>query len=1379
MGNTQRHLKGGGDVSSEVSDVTLSRDWRTVGQAIEDGQFSAEQRRQVVEEASYSAAEQDLIDFILPVLTEDELLQVVETLFTRFLWSAIGKVLGRNVSDTLNTLILTECSDLCDGDVFSRHIMPCCSRGQLDLLMTQLVDSGKWIAVQNVLDAVGDVEHTWSHGDTQVNSSLLRLVADGQWWSVRNILDSGVSDSQRQWAVSIACQRASDWDIRCWTLPLCADDQLEDALAPLVARGLWPAVDRVLHRIVRPAQHRWAVHEACGKADDWSIRWYILPHCSDDDQLDDVLTTLLTRGLWECVDIVLRRGVSAAQHTWVVRHACEKADGWSIRRYILPHCVDDQLDGVLVKLVTRDLWECVDIVLLHGVSAAQHTWVVREACETADDWSMRQYILPHCADDQLDDVLVLLVTRCLRDFVDVVHGVSSVEQSWATSEACQNADFKQCMSHCADEVDEDVITLWESIDTVLHLGVSPEKHKWAVHEACGKADDWVIRRYILPHCADDQLDGVLTKLVARGLWECVDIVLHRGVNPALHRLAVHEACGKAEGLSIRLYILPHCADDQLDHALSTLVARRLWTFVDIALQRGVSPAESTWATSEASLHAGDEDFTPCVLSHCTDDQLVPILPVLVMQGLWAYVGRVLKCGVSPAYHSWAIQEGSQHASDSDFRQHILPHCSHCQLEDVLTTLVTRRLWASVGIVLTQCISPAKHRWATSEAIQHANDAHFIQHILPHCFKSQLGSVLITFVRRRLWDFVGTVLHCGVSPAKHRWAISEACQHADDTDFSQYILPYCTAHQLDDVLIPLVTRRLWKSVDQVLHRGVGPKQRSWATQEGIEHADDHAMIDYILPHCADHQLVNVVTSLVERCSWPLVARALQSGLSPAKHRLVIQEACQRASDRPIIACILPHCTDALLDVALPTLVERGLWQSVAGVLRRGLSPAKHRLVIQEACQRASDLQVIEDILPHCTDDLLDVTLPTLVERRLWKSVARVLRRDLSPAQHRWVIQQACQRASDFQIRWFILPHCADDQLDDILPTLLRESHWECVDRVLHRVVSPARHRWAVTAACEQASSGVISEYILPHCADDQLEDVLDILVGGRLWQSVSIVLQRRVSAAQHRQALREVLQTGEDMFIVWCMLPDYNAEMLRHTDWRHGDLWDRLAENVQRFIRSILYAWKMGEDNADPDDAAFWRYVRNPHYEMKDLSNLLMSLRRSRQEAGDRLSWQLDWDSALCPVLGESVVHFVTETWVSGHGQDTQCPAREVSELAGLVTAQVQKRTNRAQLASTSHNPDMPRATLELCRANTADTARRNPVFGLQFIKILIQQSRHLIQGSAEADVILKVVTCVPVVPDLQCVALTVLLRHKRWDIIRRADLSGVWEQVRR
>ena len=35
------------------------------------------------------------------------------------------------------------------------------------------------------------------------------------------------------------------------------------------------------------------------------------------------------------------------------------------------------------------------------------------------------------------------------------------------------------------------------------------------------------------------------------------------------------------------------------------------------------------------------------------------------------------------------------------------------------------------------------------------------------------------------------------------------------------------------------------------------------------------------------------------------------------------------------------------------------------------------------------------------------------------------------------------------------------------------------------------------------------------------------------------------------------------------------------------------------------------------------------------------------------------------------------------------------------------------------------------------------------------------------------------VPDLQNVALTATLRHKKWDIIRRADLSGVREQVRR
>ena len=2051
MENTSRHRRGYGDLRLEVKDDTQPSDravghavqhsdviimlsdgtrvrkaWGEIGHMIAQGQLSQDQRRQVIKEACSRAEEQDLVDSILPVLSEDDLLQILETLFARCFWSAIAAILDRDVSNTVSTEILNECLDLCTNDLFSTHILPSCSSGQLELFMAKLVNTQEWDSVKQLLDIVGDGVRTWSVGDSQVNCSLLRLVSEERWQSVGNMLESGVSDSQRQWAVSVTCQRASARDIQKHALPHCADDQLNNVLSTLVTRGLWLAVGRVLHRLVSPDLHIWAIREACEQADDWTIRWCVLPHCADDqldevlatlvtrghwqsvgrvlyhsvsaaqrrrlvqkacehaddfsmrwyilphcadDELDDILTVLVSRGLWDCADIILYRIVSPTQHRWVIQTACEEAFDRDVRWYILPHCADDQLDNVmatlarrglwksvdallysdvglvknawailqscqqsddkdisnfllphcaddqledlLTRLVDRSLWHSVDILLHRGVSPAQHMWAVREGCQRAHNKDFSQHILPHCTDDQLVPVLAKLVKQGLWRSVDTVlqHGVSQSKHGWAILEACRRApdrditqhilphcadnqldevltilvkrrlwncvdtalhrvvhparhssairkacqqanewDIKQnvlshcdlnqfdevlttlvkrclwscvdrvlqcgvspekckwtirkayqdtdgknitkhILPHCTEDQLDDVLSMlvrrrqWKSVNTVLHHGVSaaqrrlaireacqkansddfvqyvlpncsadqlvpvlpklvkqglwkyvnkvlpmavcPQQHRWAIHEACQRANDhdvtcfiipycpgdqlgdvlttlvgrhlWmsvdkVLRRgvspsthkhavdeasqlandqemagHILPHCADDQLGALLTTLVRRRLWTSMDKVLRRGVGPSKHMHAIHEACLLADDEQITKYILPHCTDDQLEAVLTTLVRRQLWKSVDTVLRRGVNPVKHRWTIGTASEQAEEEDFRKYISPHCTDDQLVPVLPNLVRQGLWEYVKRVLQGGVSlkqlewtilqachqahdsyiahfilplcaddqlhavlatlvgrgmwhsvdtvlhrcvsPAQHRYAIHKACQKADGENFTQHILPHCTDDQLVVVLSKLVRQGLWRSVDTVLQHGVSQSKHGWAILEACRRAPDRDITQHILPHCADNQLDEVLTILVKRRLWNCVDTVLHrvvhparhssairkacqqanewdikqnvlshcdlnqfdevltilvkrglwscvdrvlhCGVSPEKRKWtiykacqdthdnsmtkyilphctedqrdgvlptlvrrrlwksvdfvlrhgvsatqhklAVREACQQAEGEDFTLYILPHCSAHQLvpvlpklvkrgfwkyvdialqcgvspklrrwiileacqhardceitqnilphclddqpDEVLPTLVKRRMWTSVDAVLNHGVCPLQLRWTIEKACRHADGADIIKFILPHCAVEQLDDVLSTLVRRHLWKCVDTVLHLGVSPVLHRWAISEACWQVDGEDFKHYILPHCSDDQLIFALPTLVRQGMWEDVDRLLQHGVCPTRHRWAVREACQRANDKNIIEYVLPHCADDQLenvlfalvtrslwksvnkvlhrvvspahhkwaigeacqragpwvntyivlphcvdnqlDDVLTTLVKRGLWKPVDRALRRGVSPAHHRWAIEEACQRASDFHIRWFILPHCADDQLDDILPTLVTKRLWECVDRVLHRVVSPARHRWAIIEACQQAGSGVITEYILPHCADNQLEDVLKIVVAKSLWQSVSMVLQRGVSVTHHRQALREVLQTGQDLFITWCMLPDYSAERFRQTDWSHGDIWDKLTENVEGFIRRTLYIWATADDSAEFDDTAFWRYVRNPHYEIKHLSKLLTSLRRSRQEVGDKLSSRLDLDSALCSVLYESILHFVTETWVSGL-EHTQWPASEVSEQASRWVTKIQEQIVKKEQSCLVGMPYILHTVSKLCCQTTANNQRWTLMFGLSFVKHLIQQCRRT-PSNASTDVILNIMTCVPLVLGIQCVALTVMLRHKRWNVIRRADLSGVWEQVRR
>ena len=644
--------------SSEVSDAIQRRDWDEVGHLMERGQLSDEQRSQVVEEAGQSAKEEELTAFILPVLTEGERSRVLEMLFTRCLWPAVGKLLRQNISSTLSTQILSRALQCDNSCVFTTHVMHNCKLSQLDEFMTHLVATGQWHFVTNLLDIVSDENATWRVGDTHVDSRVLGLVAGGLWPSVGEVLRSGVSDSLRRWAIGVACERADDCAFM-FILPHCAGNQLDVVLEKLVTRGLWMSVGTLLGHGVSPTQHRWALHEACQTAGDAEFELFIAPHCADD-QLGDVLTTLVTRGLWYSVSSVLERGVSPTERSWAIHEACQHAGDEVVSECILPHCADDQLSDVLTTLVARSLWKSVNSVLYRGVSPTKHNWAVQKYCQYTENEVALRWVLPHCADSQLDVVLEKLVTR----------------------------------------------GLWMSVDTLLGHGVSPTQHRWALHEACQTAGDAEFELFIAPHCADDQLGDVLTTLVTRGLWNSVSSVLERGVSPTERSWAIHEACQLGEDEVVSECILPHCADDQLSDVLTTLVTRRLWKSVSRVLDRGVSPTKHIWAVHEVCQHARDEVVLEGILPHCADDQLDNVLTTLVARRLWKSVKQVLDRGVYLEKHSWAVKEACQHADDGDTLQYVVDEHAYYE-EDTATILASRGLWKYVAGVLDIDVSTTK------------------------------------------------------------------------------------------------------------------------------------------------------------------------------------------------------------------------------------------------------------------------------------------------------------------------------------------------------------------------------------------------------------------------------------------------------------------------------------------------------------------------------------------------------------------------------------------------------------------------------------------------------------------------------------------------
>ena len=1349
-----------------VAEAVQRRNWTVVAFVMERGHLShlsQDLRRRVVDETSKLCTDLNYLS-LLVTYCEDGLLDVIiNRMVTRGEWSVVGKALQREVSDSKCGWAIDEARKHASDDEFTDYILPHCADNQLDSMLTSLVERGLWKAVGTVLQR-------------------------------------GVTLSNHKWAIDEACKRAPENEIIHYILSPFADNQLDSALIPLVERGLWKAVGTVLHRGVTLSKRKWAINEACERASDDIFTDHILPHCANNE-LDSVLTTLVERGMWSAVWMVLERSVSYPQHGWANEEACEQV---SERDFTF----DNQLDSVLRQLVERGLWSSVVKVLQRGVSESQHRWAIDEACKQGSDEKITAYILPHCADDQLDTVLTPLVERGLWRSVGTVlqRGVSDSQHKWAIDEACTRASGKEIIDcilpYCADNKLDPLLTplveqrLWNYVGKLLGRGVSESQHRWAIDEALKYAYGEEITDYILPHCAGNQLHSVLTALVESGLWNYVGTVLKRGVSDSQHIWAIGEACKRASDKEIICYILPHCASTQLNSLLASSVQRGLWKTVGTVLKRGVSDSQHRWAIEEACKHAYDKAITRYILPHCDDSQLNSVLASLVQRNLWKSVGTVLKRGVSDSQHRWAIDEACKHAYDEAITRYILPHCADSKLDCLLTKVVERGRWNYVGKVLGRGVTVSQLRWVIDEACKYVSDGTITGCILPHCAGYQLDSVLKPVVERGRWYVVGTVLQRGVNDSLHRWATNEACKHASDEEITGCILPYCTGNQLDFVLTPLVERGRWCVLGTVLQRGVSDSKHRWAIDEACKHASDKEITGYILPHCADSQLNPVLTPLVERGLWKAVGTVLKLGVSDSQHRWATNEACKHASHEEITGYILPHCADDQLDTVLTPLVERGLWRSVGTVLQRGINDSQHKWAIDEACKQASVLEITEYILPYCARNQLNLALTPLVERGLWKAVGTVLKLGVSDSQHRWVIDEACKQASDKEIIDYILLHCDDNQLDAVLTPLVERGRWEAVATVLQRGVSDSQHRWAIDEACKHASDEKVINRLLSLSADNQLDSVLPQLVDKGLWEAVGRVLERGVcSDSQCRWAIGEVCNRGDNVYVEWCMWSFLEKDRLPQFLYDGADylltqliirgLWKLSATLLCGVVRETLCRWAVVGDNTEPHDAAFWNMVRNPWYGARDLCELCQSARRELPRSNCSLFCRrLSHD--LYDVLADSVMESVFGAWCT-----TQERRKEYKSTTGTseLVLRLLSEINPSVLSPTPGSEDrdsvfsklLPRLR-PLCdevSETTKYSDRKHHIFALHFIKSLMKHSYTRRTCTANTEGILMILATVPVVPDIQSVALRFMLRQKRWDVISYACLCHVWEQVRR
>ncbi|XP_076454951.1 uncharacterized protein LOC143289747 [Babylonia areolata] len=1052
-------------------------------------------------------------------------------------------------------------------------------------------------------------------GEHQLDSVLSCLVARHLWRCVGHVLQRPPSDARRRWAVGQALRHADEHDFVNYVLHRCTESDLElvlqdmvsrrlwkpadgaaaaagdmsvtdQVLCQLVSRGLWRAVGRYLRRDVSPAVRRWALEQAARRAGHGDLVLFVLPGCHGQE-LELVMSCLVSRGLWMSVGKVLEQGVTVTQHRWALEQAIRHAGDDDFVSYIVPECHGEELELVITHLMSRGLWRAVTKVLQRGISTEQHRWLVEHVSMHASVANFVQHILPECHGEELELAVSHLMSR----------DICIAQNRWAVEQASVDVSFHGVLPGYQDEL-EQIITrlvsqhLWKTVGKVLERGIDTAQHRWAVEQAsvCASDDDFV--NYILPECCTEELEQAVTRLVSRRLWRAVGKVLERGIGTAQYRWAVEESFKHASDEVIVSCVIPHCPEKELEYLIVHIVSQRKLKLLCSVFKRGINRTLLRLAVQQTITYGGEGSFLYYILPQCRDEELEHVITYLVSQGLWLSVGKVLERGISTAQHRWAVERASMYASENIFVRHIYPRCCIEEVEQAITHLVSRGLWEAVGKVLERGVSTEQRRWAVEQASLHASDAEFILYILPRCHDEELEQVITHLVSRGLWRAVGKMLVRGVSTEQCRWAVEQARMHASDAEFILYILPRCHDEELEQVITHLVSRGLWRAVGKVLERGVSTEQRRWAVEQASLHASDAEFILYILPECHEEELEQAITHLVSRGLWEAVGKVLVRGVSTEQRRWAVEQAIMHASDAEFILCILPECHEEELEHAVTHLVSRGLWRAVGKVLERGVSTEQRKWAVEQARMQASDLEFILYILPGCHDEELEQAITHLVSRGLWRAVGKVLVRGVSTEQRRWAVEQASLHASDDEFIDYILPECHDEELEQAITHLVSRGLWEAVGEVLERGVSTEQRRWAVEQASLHASDLEFILYILPGCHDEELEQVITHLVSRGLWEAVGMVLERGVSTEQRRWAVEQArMQASHDDFAYY-ILPECCIEEVEQavTHLVSGGLWEAVGEVLERAVSTEQRRWAVEQASLLASDAEFILYI---------------------------------------------------------------------------------------------------------------------------------------------------------------------------------------------
>ncbi|XP_070177384.1 uncharacterized protein [Littorina saxatilis] len=595
------------------------------------------------------------------------------------------------------------------------------------------------------------------------------------------------------------------------------------------------------------------------------------------------------------------------------------------------------------------------------------------------------------------------------------------------------------------------------------------------------------------------------------------------------------------------------------------------------------------------------------------------------------------------------------------------------------------------------------------------------------------------------------------------------QRADDNAFAEHILPFLiqvidgSGQNFDSTVATMISKGRWIFVERIL---LLDGKRLWTV-------DDISIDRETLHHLAEGR-------------WREVGIVLTQGVGNSLHRWMMHTASSHANSTDLITYILPHCADDQLDSVLTTLVERRLWRAVADVLKRNVSDSCKQSAVLKACMLCDyndndDNDDTDDI--YYTDDTDDTDSLDSSSSDVWDVYAVY--------EHQLHCTDQGMHIDNYLIIKEILARCADSQLDSVLKALADRGMWQAVGEMLNRCITD--YKTTEQKTCEHCNSAELyfNNYSVAttdssierpttfHCTDNNLDPLSPGPIRKDVCMAVRNVGGTEVSDAQRRASIQTAFQYADTYCLKQSILPYYVYDSI-HSALKmlaSRECWSALIELLHYCCIDTLSTWALGKDTTSRDEV-FWGVVKNPCDGVKGLTPAMW---RSVTWSGlQRSLKQLEWDTPLCEVLRDSLLAIVREIWLSGRREEVDFLDHRVMDKSFSTVENLHQRVKPVLMeCETNIVSGLLPCIKGLNTDYTQSGSEKSLHFELWFIKVLVLQYYKRKAWTQMTETILIVLTTVPVVPDVHSVALRVMLRHKRWDVITHACLSGVCEQDRR